>query len=208
MCNLILNNKTTDDILVNINDKSLILTENEVITFDSMDVKFHITAQVNPVKLNIFSKLFKFLILSLFSLILLVLEESMLEVKIEKYIKLPVQIDLDNIDSSLSIDILTSADKFQSYNISVNDSFVEPNILYDYDYIKHEVHSYYWESFIACLIPIALLLLLTGITIYSKNIIAVLVMIVLILIFFIIWFNLHKKNMQVINYLYSKCKNE
>lgn len=134
MCNLILNNKTTDDILVNINDKSLILTENEVITFDSMDVKFHITVQVNPVKLNIFSKLFKFLILSLFSLILLFLEESMLEVKIEKYIKLPVQIDLDNIDSSLSIDFLTSADKFQSYNISVNDSFVEPNILYDYDY--------------------------------------------------------------------------
>lgn len=208
MCNLILNNKTTDDILVNINDKSLILTENEVITFDSMDVKFHITVQVNPVKLNIFSKLFKFLILSLFSLILLFLEESMLEVKIEKYIKLPVQIDLDNIDSSLSIDFLTSADKFQSYNISVNDSFVEPNILYDYDYIKHEVHSYYLESFIACWIPIALLLLLTGFTIYSKNIIAVLVMLVLILIFFIIWFNLHKKNTQVINYLYSKCKNE
>ncbi len=61
MCNLILNNKTTDDILVNINDKSLILTENEVITFDSMDVKFHITAQVNPENLIYFQNYLNFL---------------------------------------------------------------------------------------------------------------------------------------------------
>ncbi len=197
-------NKTDDDIAIKLNNEKIVIGAQNNYNYSNSEnnISFTVFSEDGNDK-SFGAKLVYVLFMCFVSLILLIFEESMYS-EIDKYINLPLKVNLPNIDNNdVIIEISNSKKKFFYADIFANTEY-KTELIYDKDLIKKQIREYKKDIILMFIIPILMIAAILVFIILSKNTVAMIAGAIIIAIVYTAWYTNHKKNKRIIDDLFSK----